>query len=148
MANLHPGRLTAIAMPVVAAAIAMAAPLGLALLARSDPPPRDPSLPPRAITAHRAASARWPGLRWQLLAGIGHVESGHGTAHDATLNPGNGQAVPWIYGPALNGNKGTQRIPIGHWLGWWGLPGPFEQAVGPMQFRPPTFTRHATDGDG
>jgi murein DD-endopeptidase MepM/ murein hydrolase activator NlpD len=101
----------------------------------------------RAAAAYRAAATRCPGLTWELLAGIGHVESGHGTAHGATVDPDTGEATPWIYGPPLDGRRGTQRLPIGTWHGWWGLPGPWEQAVGPMQFRAPTFARHATDGD-
>jgi murein DD-endopeptidase MepM/ murein hydrolase activator NlpD len=139
--------MVAVAAPLTAALLALAAPLGLTIITVPDHPGGDPSLPDRAVAAYRTAGSRCPGLRWQLLAGIGHVESGHGTAHGATLSPATGEAVPWIYGPALDGRAGTQRIPIGPWLGWWGLPGPWEQAVGPMQFRAPTFTNHATDGD-
>jgi murein DD-endopeptidase MepM/ murein hydrolase activator NlpD len=39
-------------------------------------------------------------------------------------------------------------MPIDQWAGWWGVTGPWQQAVGPMQFLPATFTAHAVDADG
>lgn len=104
-------------------------------------------VPPRALAAYQLAESWCAGLRWQLVAAIGQVESGHGTYGGAALDEDSGEASPWIFGPPLDGSSGTQRIPIGEWLGWWGLAGPWEQAVGPMQFRAPTFERWAVDGD-
>jgi murein DD-endopeptidase MepM/ murein hydrolase activator NlpD len=105
-------------------------------------------LPPRALAAYEIADSWCPGLRWQLVAAIGQIESGHGTHGGAIVDAHSGEASPWIFGPPLDGNNGTQRLPVGEWLGWWGLPGPWEQAVGPMQFRAPTFIRWAVDADG
>lgn len=106
------------------------------------------AIPPRALAAYQLAGSWCPGLRWQLIAAIGQVESGHGTYGEATVDPGSGEATPWIFGPPLDGTDGTQGLPIGAWLGWWGLAGPWERAVGPMQFLAPTFSVWAVDGDG
>lgn len=106
------------------------------------------SVPGRALAAYRGAQGACPGLRWELLAGVGWVESRHGTSKGATLDPGSGEARPWIFGPPLDGRGGRQPHPAGRWLGWWGLPGPYEQALGPMQFRAPTFAAVGRDGDG
>jgi murein DD-endopeptidase MepM/ murein hydrolase activator NlpD len=105
-------------------------------------------IPPRALAAYEQAESWCPGLRWQLVAAIGEIESGHGTHGGAMIDAQSGEATPWIFGPPLDGTGGTQRLPIGQWLGWWGLPGPWEQAVGPMQFRAPTFDRWSIDADG
>lgn len=104
-------------------------------------------IPGRALTAYRATDGWCDGLRWQLVAAIGQVESGHGTFGGAALDEETGEAVPWIFGPPLNGSPGVQSIPIGSWLGWWGLTGPWQQAVGPMQFLPSTFDSWAVDAD-
>jgi hypothetical protein len=103
-----------------------------------------------ALAAYQRAAATCPGLRWELLAGIGQVESGHGTAGGAVIGP-DGVAVPPILGPLLDGSGAggnTTPIPAGVWAGRWGVTGPWLQAVGPMQFLPPTFDLWAADGDG
>lgn len=104
-------------------------------------------MPRRAMAAYQLTESWCPGLRWQLVAAIGEVESGHGTYGSAGLDEESGEATRWIFGPPLDGTSGTQRVPVGEWLGWWGLAGPWEQAVGPMQFRAPTFARWAVDAD-
>lgn len=109
---------------------------------------RSAGLPPRALAAYQLADSWCPGLRWQLVAAIGQIESGHGTYGGAVVDADSGEATPRIFGPPLDGTNGTQRLPVGEWIGWWGLPGPWEQAVGPMQFRAPTFNRWAVDADG
>lgn len=113
------------------------------------PPPAGvwAGIPTRALEAYRAVEAWCPGLRWQLVAAIGGVESGHGSHGGASIDE-DGVVTPWIFGPPLDGTAGTRRLPIGRWLGWWGLPGPWEQAVGPMQFLAGMFTAWAVDGDG
>ncbi|MGH9244002.1 MAG: peptidoglycan DD-metalloendopeptidase family protein [Acidimicrobiales bacterium] len=143
-----PRRLLVASLAVTVLALTpLLAALGLAGTTAAPDHGNNGPVPDRAAQAYRAAASRCPGLTWELLAGIGHVESGHGTAHGATIDQLTGEAAPWIFGPALNGVGGTQRLPIGRWVGWWGLTGRWEQAVGPMQFRAPTFTAHATDGD-
>jgi murein DD-endopeptidase MepM/ murein hydrolase activator NlpD len=105
-------------------------------------------IPDRVLEAYRAAAAWCEGLRWELLAGIGWVETRHGTSGGAAVNDETGEAVPWIFGPPLDGREGMQRLPVGEWVGWWGLAGPWQQAVGPMQFLPGTFEAWAVDQDG
>lgn len=103
-------------------------------------------IPPRVLAAYQAANGWCPGLRWQLLAGIGWVESRHGTAGGATVDDATGVVAPLVLGPPLDGIRG-ERHPAGPWQGRWGITGPWEQAVGPMQFRPGTFAAWAVDGD-
>jgi hypothetical protein len=104
-------------------------------------------IPERALQAYRAAGGWCEGLRWELLAGIGWVESRHGSTAGATIDPETGEARPWILGPPLDGSPGVRRLPVAQWLGWWGLSGPWQQAVGPIQFLPATFEAWAVDGD-
>jgi len=103
-----------------------------------------------ALAAYQRAATTCAGLRWELLAGIGQVESGHGTAGGAAVGP-DGVVAPPILGPPLDGSGAggnTTPIPAGPWAGQWGVSGPWLQAVGPMQFLPPTFDAWAVDGDG
>lgn len=104
-------------------------------------------IPARVLTAYQTTDGWCLGLRWQLVAAIGQVESAHGTSGGATTDDTSGEVSPRIIGPPLDGTNDTQRIPIGNWLGWWGLAGPWEQAVGPMQFLPSTFARWGVDAD-
>src|SRR6201995_5406379 len=61
--------------------------------------------------AARVAEVENPGchIAWTTLAGIGQVESHHGTYHGATLFP-NGDVRPPIRGVRLDGTNGTMRI--------------------------------------
>lgn len=139
---------------------AIAAALGLCLLATTTIPilavagggtaPRTGAwagIPTRALRAYQATDSWCPGLRWELVAAIGQVESGHGTFGGAQLDHETGEAEPWIFGPPLNDSPGVRDLPIGKWIGWWGLTGPWHQAVGPMQFLAPTFDAWSVDGD-
>ena len=105
-------------------------------------------IPSMALSAYRNAetmmAAAYPGcgLSWNLLAGIGRIESMHanGGATDAR-----GTAVRPIYGPSLDGtlpgneviveNRSAERVT-------------YARAMGPMQFLPGTWSRYASDGDG
>src|SRR6476620_5293647 len=94
--------------------------------------------------AERMMSASYPGcgISWNLLAGIGRIESMHanGGATDAA-----GSAVRPIYGPTLDGSlpgnevielsRNTSRVT-------------YARAIGPMQFLPGTWSRYASDGNG
>lgn len=142
-------RLAVLGLPVVLLSLLLAMPL-LALGAPApDAAPNGPvaGVPDRALAAYRGAvtAAGCPGLRWELLAGIGFVESHHG---GAGLDPVTGEVKPWIFGPLLDGTHATVALPIRTWNGWWGLTGAWQRAVGPMQFLPATFSAWATDADG
>lgn len=121
--------------------------------APGDVPPTPASggagIAPAALAAYQRSAATCPGLRWELLAGVGQVESGHGTAHGASVGP-DGVVAPPILGPPLDGSGAggnTTAMPVGEWAGRWGLTGPWLQAVGPMQLLPATFAAWAVDGD-
>jgi len=137
----------ALAAPLLVLAGMLAIPVFAASGSSGLPPTPIGGIPERALQAYRAAGGWCEGLRWELLAGIGWVESRHGTTGGAAVDPDTGEARPWILGPPLDGRPGVRRLPVGQWLGWWGLPGPWQQAVGPMQFLPATFEAWAVDGD-
>lgn len=109
------------------------------------------TIPPRALAAYQAAAeSACTGLRWELLAGIGQVESGHGSFGDASVDV-DGVVSPPVLGPELDGSgAGGNSTPMraGQWAGRWGVSGPWLRAVGPMQFLPGTFQAWAVDGDG
>lgn len=83
-------------------------------------------------------------LRWTTLAAIGKVESNHGR-FNSTLSP-NGQSLPKIFGPPLNGQGGTQRI-LDTDQGQLDGDPTYDRAIGPMQFIPTTWRLHAVDAD-
>jgi membrane-bound lytic murein transglycosylase B len=105
-------------------------------------------IPAMALSAYRnaermmAGASPGCGISWNLLAGIGRIESMHanGGATDSS-----GTAVRPIYGPTLDGtlpgnevivqNRSTDRVT-------------YARAMGPMQFLPGTWARYASDGDG
>ena len=94
--------------------------------------------------AERMMAAAFPGcgVSWNLLAGIGRIESMHanGGATDAR-----GTAVRPIYGPALDGTlPGNEIIVQSRSAGRV----TYARAMGPMQFLPGTWSRYASDGNG
>lgn len=86
------------------------------------------------------------GITWPTLAGIGYVESRHGTYGGATLDAA-GNALPSIRGVPLDGSAGVARIAD---TDGGAIDGDPEQdrAVGPMQFIPETWQRWGVDADG
>src|SRR6201996_8742419 len=105
-------------------------------------------IPTMALAAYRnaermmAGAAPGCGISWNLLAGIGRIESMHanGGATDT-----HGTAVRPIYGPALDGTlPGNEVIVQGSTNGRIS----YARAMGPMQFLPGTWARYASDGDG
>jgi membrane-bound lytic murein transglycosylase B len=83
-------------------------------------------------------------LPWELLAGIGHVESGQANngAVDST-----GRALTPIIGPRLDGSGGFALVPdTDH--GVWDEDTVYDRAVGPMQFLPSTWRLVGRDGNG
>jgi len=105
-------------------------------------------IPMIALSAYRSAEQKMAveapgcGISWNLLAGIGRIESGHagGGAVDAR-----GTAVVPIYGPALDGtlpgNEVILQSSVGNRV-------TYARAMGPMQFLPGTWARYASDGKG
>lgn len=108
-------------------------------------------IPARALTAYATASARMalerPACRlgWNTLAGIGHVESEHGTLGGGSI-AADGRAAPPIVGIPLDGTS-TERIAD---TDGGALDGDtvWDRAVGPMQFIPSTWANWGLDGDG
>jgi membrane-bound lytic murein transglycosylase B len=105
-------------------------------------------IPTMALSAYRNAERMMAtadpgcGISWNLLAGIGRIESGHanGGATDAR-----GTAVRPIYGLALDGTlPGNEVIVQSAAAGRVS----YARAMGPMQFLPGTWARYASDADG
>jgi membrane-bound lytic murein transglycosylase B len=130
-------------------------PLHIAAANGSPPPPPivmapvgSMRIPIMALNAYRNAermmASAYPGcgVSWNLLAGIGRIESLHanGGATDASGTP-----IRPIYGPTLDGTLAgneviVQSVQAGRLT--------YARAMGPMQFLPGTWARYASDGDG
>jgi membrane-bound lytic murein transglycosylase B len=138
----------------VVAAIKTPSPFHIAAATLSAPPsmmvnsPGSLRIPATALNAYRNAESMMAGaypacgISWNLLAGIGRIESMHanGGATDSRGTP-----IQPIYGPALDGTLAgneviVQSVQAGRVT--------FARAMGPMQFLPGTWARYASDGDG
>lgn len=92
----------------------------------------------------RSLASTDPGchLPWQLLAGIGKVESDHARGGRVDAQ---GTARPPILGPELNGNGFAAISDTDHGV-YDGDPR-YDRAVGPMQFIPSTWSGWGTDAN-
>ncbi len=83
---------------------------------------------------------------WTTLAGIGAIESGHGTNGGSRLRADGTTSRP-ILGPALDGSSGMARIPSDKQSEKWHGDSHWDHAVGPMQFIPSTWRKWGSDGN-
>lgn len=111
------------------------------------------SVPSLALTAYRSAETKSSTLAtgcfvpWQVLAGIGKVESGHGSSTGAGTSIGpDGTLTQPIFGPQLSGGPGISRI-VDTDDGVLDQDTDFDRAVGPMQFIPSSWKAYGQDGN-
>lgn len=108
-------------------------------------------IPERALTAYAGVAIGLSvvdpqcHLSWNTLAGIGWVESHHGTIFGGKILPNGNMSEP-IFGIPLDGTNNTQAMPDfddGNFDGT----AEFDRAVGPMQIVPPTWAAWHSDGN-
>ncbi|WP_243855071.1 lytic transglycosylase domain-containing protein [Diaminobutyricimonas sp. TR449] len=108
-------------------------------------------IPARALAAYAGAQLRLIdeqpdcGIGWNTLAGIGKIESGHGSHGGASVAT-DGQVAPEIRGIQLDGSA-SARINDSDGGALDG-DSEWDRAVGPMQFIPDTWKRWGADGNG
>lgn len=111
---------------------------------------RAAGIPEVALSAYARAELQAPagcGLGWTTLAGIGWVESHHGTIGERTLLADGRSSSP-ILGPALDGVGPVAAIPATpEGTALHGDPR-WDHALGPMQFLTGTWESWGADGDG
>ena len=83
---------------------------------------------------------------WSIVAGIAQVESRHGRIDGDHVVAGDGDVVPQIRGPALDGTRGTQTIADTDGGELDGDP-TWDRAMGPLQFIPTTWRELGRDGN-
>lgn len=112
---------------------------------------RAAGIPEPAVLAYGAAqlslAAEQPGchLSWNTLAGLGWIESQHGTIDDRVLGA-DGRSTPAVIGPALDGD-GFAAIRSTPASAAWHGDTTWEHAVGPLQFISSSWDRWGADGD-
>ncbi|OKK21259.1 hypothetical protein AMK16_12005 [Streptomyces sp. CB00455] len=82
-------------------------------------------------------------LPWQLIAGIGRVESVHASGYGLKTD---GYTEKPIRGPRLDGNGFAEIRDTDK--GEWDADTVYDRAVGPLQFIPSTWTTWGADGNG
>ncbi|MBK4349030.1 lytic transglycosylase domain-containing protein [Lacisediminihabitans changchengi] len=146
----HPAERYATAAPVTAAAT----PTGPGIAGLADPTwladtATATGIPRRALAAYAGAALNIAqanprcGIGWNTLAGVGEIESRHGTIFGGSITA-NGDAVPAIFGVSLDG-VGTAHVPDSD---GGAIDGDAEgdRAVGPMQLIPEAWRNWHVDG--
>ncbi|WP_153143266.1 lytic transglycosylase domain-containing protein [Nesterenkonia halophila] len=111
----------------------------------------DTGIPERPLAAYAGASLHLAESRpdcrigWTTLAGIGRVESVHGS-HGGSQIAEDGTVRPEIIGIPLDGRPGTREI-VDTDGGELDGDDVWDRAVGPMQFIPTTWERRGRDGN-
>jgi chitodextrinase len=111
-------------------------------------PGSDLGIPVNVLAAYIAAadtmtqSAPSCGLTWEMLAGIGRVESQHAAGGNLRSD---GTTVTPIIGPALTGGGFATQTDTDH--GRYDRDTRWDHAVGPMQFLPATWRTYGVDGN-
>lgn len=100
----------------------------------------------RAYANAQLAEQRGCRVGWTTLAGIGWVESHHGTIGDRTLGEDGRSSTP-VVGPALDGERFAAIRATAESSRWHG-DATWDHAVGPLQFIPSTWKTWGADGDG
>ncbi|PSK92934.1 membrane-bound lytic murein transglycosylase B [Murinocardiopsis flavida] len=109
-------------------------------------------IPPRALRGYAAAQLRMEAdqpecsLSWPTIAGIGSVESKHGTFTGGEIGP-DGRTTVDVIGIPLNGRDNTAAIRDTD-NGALDGDSEWDRAVGPMQFIPSTWETWGTAADG
>ena len=107
-------------------------------------------IPEPALRGYGRATLLVPtscGLGWTTLAGIGWIESEHGTIDGRALGQ-DGRSSETILGPALDGTGDVAAIPATPDSVRWHGDTRWDHAIGPMQFIPSTWEDWESDGDG
>lgn len=108
-------------------------------------------IPRRALAAYAGASLRvaqtYPEcqLGWNTIAGIGAVETLHGTYRGSSTDQ-DGNVTPKIFGPSLDGSPGVMAIEDSD-RGELDDDTEWDRAVGPLQFIPSTWDYIGQDGN-
>ncbi len=109
---------------------------------------RAAGIPVPAVRAYAAAQLAAPcEIGWTTLAGIGWIESQHGTLGGRQLLDDGHSTTP-ILGPALDGVGPVAAIPASADSALLHTDPDWDHAVGPMQFITSTWMRWRADGDG
>lgn len=108
-------------------------------------------IPRRVLAAYAGASLRvaqtYPEcqLGWNTIAGIGAVETLHGTYRGSSTDH-DGNVTPKIFGPSLDGSPGVMAIEDSD-RGELDDDTEWDRAVGPLQFIPSTWDYIGQDGN-
>ncbi|CAB0858157.1 LpqU family protein [Corynebacterium diphtheriae] len=123
----------------------------------ADPIAEETSISSAAIRAYGnaelVAAQSWPEchLSWGTLAGLGFVETRHGTysghLFDSRRIDADGNVLPPIIGVPLDGSPGFAEVKDTDSGELDGDP-QFDRAVGPMQFIPESWKRYGRDANG